>query len=553
MCTSGTAVANLHPAVLEAAHAGVTAGRGHRRPAGPAARHRRQPDHRPGRHLRTASSATVDVTTGAYPELAHATRCDPGHRSERSVHLNVQLDDPLVADRTGWAPDVDARPVASTGAGPRPMPLATDPARACGPSSSPGTTPGRRPGCWPSARAGRCSPSPPAARAPATHAIRTATGCCSTDRLAAEVERVVVFGHPTLSRPVQPAARPRRRRGLERRRAGVWSVVRSRSTSDFVDLDVEASLDDTEWLDRWRDGRRRGEPRPRRAARRRAGPDAVRRRGCRRAGAPARGPAGRRRLQPDPRPRPDGAALRGRRPPEGGRQPRAVRHRRRRLHGGRCRARPAVGPEPRAGRRRDVPARRERPGPRARRAAARPDDRGRQRRRRLDLRDARAGRASSTPTATSGSSAPRTASTWRASARPRAPPTPGAEPSRARAGAGQPNGGIEVVEAVCAATTGAPSTRGSGRSRQVTDRHGFATSVPRWHSAGHRFVHERTSVHGHAHGRHRRSSAGCSSSNHRAVEQDPDNLGPPVPAGDLGVRAGPPCTTRPRATTACSR
>ncbi len=50
--TSGTAAANLHPAVLEAAHAGVPAGRGHRRPAGPAARHRRQPDHRPGPALR---------------------------------------------------------------------------------------------------------------------------------------------------------------------------------------------------------------------------------------------------------------------------------------------------------------------------------------------------------------------------------------------------------------------------------------------------------------------------------------------------------------------
>ena len=50
--TSGTAVANLHPAVLEAGHAGVpllvlTADRPPR-----AARHRRQPDHRPGRLLR---------------------------------------------------------------------------------------------------------------------------------------------------------------------------------------------------------------------------------------------------------------------------------------------------------------------------------------------------------------------------------------------------------------------------------------------------------------------------------------------------------------------
>ena len=52
ICTSGTAVANLHPAMLEAVHAGVplvavTADRPTR-----LARHRRQPDHRPDRHLR---------------------------------------------------------------------------------------------------------------------------------------------------------------------------------------------------------------------------------------------------------------------------------------------------------------------------------------------------------------------------------------------------------------------------------------------------------------------------------------------------------------------
>ena len=47
----------------------------------------------------------------------------------------------------------------------------------------------------------------------------------------------------------------------------------------------------------------------------------------------------------------------------------------------------------RADGRRDIPARRQRAGPRRPRPRARPDDRRRQRRRRLDLRDARAGRA----------------------------------------------------------------------------------------------------------------------------------------------------------------
>ncbi len=50
--TSGTAAANLHPAVLEAAHAGVPLDRADRRPPRPTPRHRRQPDHRPGAPVR---------------------------------------------------------------------------------------------------------------------------------------------------------------------------------------------------------------------------------------------------------------------------------------------------------------------------------------------------------------------------------------------------------------------------------------------------------------------------------------------------------------------
>ena len=91
ICTSGTAVANLHPAVLEAHHAGVplvvvTADRPR-----PAARHRRQPDHRPGRHLRPAGADR------------RRRRAGPAGRPAGLVHLNVQLDDPLVPpDR--WVP-----------------------------------------------------------------------------------------------------------------------------------------------------------------------------------------------------------------------------------------------------------------------------------------------------------------------------------------------------------------------------------------------------------------------------------------------------------------
>src|SRR5687767_7491173 len=91
MCTSGTAVANLHPAVLEAAHAGlplaiVTADR-------------------PARLRGTNANQTTDQVcifgrlvetrdlAGPTPELGEALAAATG-----PVHLNVQLDEPLVPD-----------------------------------------------------------------------------------------------------------------------------------------------------------------------------------------------------------------------------------------------------------------------------------------------------------------------------------------------------------------------------------------------------------------------------------------------------------------------
>ena len=51
-CTSGTAAANLTPAVIEARHARGAADRAHRRPPGGAARRRRRPDDRPAEAVR---------------------------------------------------------------------------------------------------------------------------------------------------------------------------------------------------------------------------------------------------------------------------------------------------------------------------------------------------------------------------------------------------------------------------------------------------------------------------------------------------------------------
>ena len=93
MCTSGTAVANLHPAVLEAAHAGlplvaVTADR-------------------PARLRGTSANQTTDQV-GIFGALVKTIDVAGGDWlmfgvGDGPVHVNVQLDEPLVpGDR--WVP-----------------------------------------------------------------------------------------------------------------------------------------------------------------------------------------------------------------------------------------------------------------------------------------------------------------------------------------------------------------------------------------------------------------------------------------------------------------
>jgi 2-succinyl-5-enolpyruvyl-6-hydroxy-3-cyclohexene-1-carboxylate synthase len=184
MCTSGTAVANLHPAVLEAHHASVplvvvTADR-------------------PARLRSTDANQTTDQVGIFGPQVVTLDVDAPGPWPLTGVvHLNVQLDDPLVpADRWVVSPVVeevaprpsrnpDTDPVAL---GPRTVVVAGDDAgpRARALAAEAG---------WPLL----AEPSSGARTGPA---LRTYRLLLSTS-LADQVERVIVFGHPTLSRPVQ--------------------------------------------------------------------------------------------------------------------------------------------------------------------------------------------------------------------------------------------------------------------------------------------------------------------------------------------------------------
>ncbi|MGD9958430.1 2-succinyl-5-enolpyruvyl-6-hydroxy-3-cyclohexene-1-carboxylic-acid synthase [Nocardioides sp.] len=236
MCTSGTAAANLHPAVLEAAHAGVglvvvTADRPARlrgtnanqttdqvRLFGDAAR------------FADVSAGPVDLVAGGGP-----------------LHLNVQFDDPLLPE-DHWVPSVgsgsqDWRPgrvpgdVVTIPRGPRTVVVAGDdagpPARVLAERAH-----------WP------LLAEPSSGSRTGDNALRTYRLLLETD-LGAQVERVVVFGHPTLSRPVM--------RLLGRDDVEVWSApARGRWPERPFSVDrrfgrAEVELpDDPAWLEAWR-------------------------------------------------------------------------------------------------------------------------------------------------------------------------------------------------------------------------------------------------------------------------------------------------------------
>jgi len=247
MCTSGTAVVNLHPAVLEAAHSGVplvvvTADR-------------------PARLRGTGANQTTDQVGLLAPaecldlEASQASRVrelvglrlgGPYVLGPAPLHLNVQLEEPLVpADR--WAPqrgepwsfedDRALNDVREIPLGPRTLVVAGDGA---GP---PARVLAERAG-WP-------------LLAEPTSGSRTGANALRCYRLLLDgelgqrVERVVVLGHPTLSRPVT--------RLLGREDIEVWSgsalgiwTERPFAVDERFDRAAAAEADDPAWLDEWR-------------------------------------------------------------------------------------------------------------------------------------------------------------------------------------------------------------------------------------------------------------------------------------------------------------
>jgi 2-succinyl-5-enolpyruvyl-6-hydroxy-3-cyclohexene-1-carboxylate synthase len=236
VCTSGTAVANLHPAVLEAAHAGVplvavTADR-------------------PARLRGTGANQTTDQV-GIFGPLVrtHDLSAAPEELllGLGPLHLNVQLDDPLVPEDR-WVPDVvpgerpqEVRPAVfeTIEPGPRTVVVAGDdagpPARILAQQAE-----------WP------LLAEPTSGSRTGTHPIRGYRLLLDGD-LGQRIERVVVFGHPTLSRPVSRLLARDDVTVLDAGARGVWSErpfpVAGRFSSGRPSVEEP---DDPAWLEEWR-------------------------------------------------------------------------------------------------------------------------------------------------------------------------------------------------------------------------------------------------------------------------------------------------------------
>jgi 2-succinyl-5-enolpyruvyl-6-hydroxy-3-cyclohexene-1-carboxylate synthase len=230
LCTSGTAVANLHPAVLEAHHARVplvviTADR-------------------PARLRGTDANQTTDQV-GVFGPLVPTVDVDTELTSLAPgvVHLNVQLDDPLLPEDR-WATDLPDPPVVEEGAlrpsrnpgellglGPRTVVVAGDDAGPRARSLA--------------AHAGWPLLAEPSSGARTGPALRTYRLLLATE-LGEQVERVVLFGHPTLSRPVQRLLARADVEVLDADRA--WT--RPYAVTSVSDPVVDGT-DDPAWLAAW--------------------------------------------------------------------------------------------------------------------------------------------------------------------------------------------------------------------------------------------------------------------------------------------------------------
>jgi 2-succinyl-5-enolpyruvyl-6-hydroxy-3-cyclohexene-1-carboxylate synthase len=260
--TSGTAAANLHPAVLEAAHAGVpliavTADR-------------------PARLRGTGANQTTDQVrlfgdAASFADLVAPAvdALDAAWLPDGPIHLNCQFDDPLLPDPDSpMHPDPPARGVDGPGASDypwrrspdvQPHPLAAGPRTVviAGDDAGPPARVLAEYAGWP-LLAEPSSGSRTGANPIRTYRLLLGTG------LGARVERAIVFGHPTLSRPVAQLLARVDVEVVSVRAQGRWpdrpyaisaehdAVSAEQDTGPGAHADAGAHTGGSAWLEEWR-------------------------------------------------------------------------------------------------------------------------------------------------------------------------------------------------------------------------------------------------------------------------------------------------------------
>ncbi|MCD4533468.1 2-succinyl-5-enolpyruvyl-6-hydroxy-3-cyclohexene-1-carboxylic-acid synthase [Nocardioides sp. cx-169] len=233
ICTSGTAVANLHPAVLEAAHAGlplvvVTADR----PARLRGTDANQTTDQVGVFGRLVS--TLDVTAAGDVVLHEAG----------PTHLNVQLDDPLVPDDDAWGPASPGWQISRTGAEASALPLGPRTVVVAGDDAAQAARQLAEAAGWP------LLAEPTSGSRTGEHALRCYRLLLGTE-LGRRIERVVVFGRPTLSRPVSRLLGRQDVEVCSVPARGVWAE-RPYEVAHTAAAFTVPGQDGTGWLEEWR-------------------------------------------------------------------------------------------------------------------------------------------------------------------------------------------------------------------------------------------------------------------------------------------------------------
>lgn len=253
LTTSGTAVANLHPAVLEGVHAGVglivvSADR----PARLRGTGANQTTEQTG--IFGPLLASYDVATVAALDAVAA----PPHDV---VHVNLQLDAPLVPDvprvarladaRTSTSgpmarqPGVEVPGVPATSLETTALPRVPRTVVVAGDDSGPPARQLAEAAGWP------LLAEPTSGARTGENALRTYRLLLGTD-LGARIERVVVFGRPTLSRPVTRLLERPDVEVLVVPGRGIWPPKPEGSTAIFAPRWTEGEVDDPAWFDAWK-------------------------------------------------------------------------------------------------------------------------------------------------------------------------------------------------------------------------------------------------------------------------------------------------------------